>query len=76
MGMGFSSRKSPKMPGAHKIGAAISGPRITGRNFMDTTLSLNIFSEQLVRQRLPSKRLTNSDRLSWKTQGFLAKSPH
>ena len=25
---GFSSRKSQKMPGAHKIGAAISGPRI------------------------------------------------
>ena len=29
------------MPGAHKIGAAISGPRITGGNFMDTTLFLN-----------------------------------
>ena len=28
------------MPGAHKIGAAISGPRITGGNFMDTTLFL------------------------------------
>ena len=26
------------MPGAHKIGAAISGPRIVGGNFMDTTL--------------------------------------
>ena len=26
------------MPGAHKIGAAISGPRITGGNFMDTIL--------------------------------------
>ena len=37
---GFSSRKNPKMPGAHKIGAAISGPRITGGNFMDTTLFL------------------------------------
>ena len=35
---GFSSRKSPKMPGAHKIGAAISGPRIAGGNFMDITL--------------------------------------
>ena len=28
------------MPGAHKIGAAISGPRITGGNLMDTTLVL------------------------------------
>ena len=26
-----------KMPGAHKIGAAISGPRIAGRNFMGIT---------------------------------------
>ena len=38
---GFSSRKNPKMPGAHKIGAAISGPRITDGNFMDATLFLN-----------------------------------
>ena len=37
---GFSSRKKQKMPGAHKIGAAISGPRITGGNFMDITLFL------------------------------------
>ena len=28
------------MPGAHKIGAAISGPRIAGGNFMDTTIFL------------------------------------
>ena len=28
------------MPGAHKIGAAISGPRIAGGNFMDITLFL------------------------------------
>ena len=28
------------MPGAHKIGAAISGPRIVGGNFMDITLFL------------------------------------
>ena len=38
---GFSSRKNQKMPGAHKIGAAISGPRITGGNFVDITLFLN-----------------------------------
>ena len=37
---GFSSRKNQKMPGAHKIGAAISGPRIAGANFMDITLFL------------------------------------
>ena len=30
------------MPGAHKTGAAISGPRIAGGNFMDITLFLNI----------------------------------
>ena len=28
------------MPGAHKIGAAISGPRIAGGNFMGTPLFL------------------------------------
>ena len=30
------------MPGAHKIGAAISGPRIAGGNFMDITLFLTL----------------------------------
>ena len=42
MGMGgFSSRKNQKMPGAHKIGAAISGPRIAGgKNFADTRIFL------------------------------------
>ena len=40
MGMGVFQQKEPKMPGAHKIGAAISGPRIAGGNFMDTTLFL------------------------------------
>ena len=34
------------MPGGHKIGAAISGPRITGGNFMDTTIFLS-FREKL-----------------------------
>ena len=33
MGMGFSCRKNTIFPGAHKIGAAISGPRIAGRSF-------------------------------------------
>ena len=33
------------MPGAHKIGAAISGPRIAGGNFMDITLFLSNTSE-------------------------------
>ena len=31
------------MPGAHKIGAAISGPRIADGNFMDITLFLRIW---------------------------------
>ena len=29
--IGFPCRKNPFLPGAHKIGAAISGPRITGK---------------------------------------------
>ena len=41
MGMGVFLQKDRKMPGAHKIGAAISGPRIAGGNFMDTTLFLS-----------------------------------
>ena len=35
---GFSSRKNQKMPGAHKIGTAISGPRITGGKITDMRL--------------------------------------
>ena len=45
---GFSSRKNQKMPGAHKIGAAISGPRITGGNFMDTRIFLKLTSAENV----------------------------
>ena len=44
------------MPGAHKIGAAISGPRITGGNFMDTTLFLRLG----VLPGVPSHRVLNS----------------
>ena len=33
---GFSCRKSHKIPGAHKIGAAMSGPRIAGEKFLRT----------------------------------------
>ena len=33
MDMGFSCRKNAFLPGVHKIGAAISGPRIAGRKF-------------------------------------------
>ena len=42
-GMGVFQQKEPKIPGAHKIGAAISGPRIAGGNncghwdFLDPT---------------------------------------
>ena len=35
MGMGVFQQKNQKMPGAHKIDAAVSGPRIAGRNFTD-----------------------------------------
>ena len=38
MGMGVSSRKNQEMPGAHKIGAAVSGPRIAGEHFTDMRL--------------------------------------
>ena len=38
----ISSRKNQKMPGAHKIGAAISGPRIAGGNFMDIRPFLSV----------------------------------
>ena len=34
MGMEVSYRKNQKVPGAHRIGAAISGPRIEGEQFM------------------------------------------
>ena len=33
MGMGCSCRKNASFPGAHKFGAAISGPRIAGETF-------------------------------------------
>ena len=33
MDMGLSCRKNALFPGAHKIGAAISGPRIAGKQF-------------------------------------------
>ena len=44
MGMEVFLQKEPKMPGAHKIGAAISGPRITGGDFMDITFFFSDFS--------------------------------
>ena len=44
---GLSSRKNQKMPGAHKIGAAVSGPRIAGGNFMDITLFPNQVEKNL-----------------------------
>ena len=40
MGMGFCQQKEPKMPGAHKIGAAISGHRIAGRKIMGARIFL------------------------------------
>ena len=40
MDMGFPCRKNAIFPRAHKIGAAISGPRIADKNFMDTRIFL------------------------------------
>ena len=37
----FSCRKNAIFPGARKIGASISGPRIADKNFTDTRISLN-----------------------------------
>ena len=48
MGMGFPCRKNHKMPGAHKIGAAISGPELraeilwTARFFGERKKPINI----------------------------------
>ena len=39
-GHGFSCRKNAFFPGVHKIGAAISGPRIADTNFTDTRIFL------------------------------------
>ena len=36
----FSCRKNAEILGVHKIGAAISGPRIADKNFMDTRIFL------------------------------------
>ena len=40
MGMGVFRQKEQKIPGAHKIGTAISGPRIVGGKLQDITLFL------------------------------------
>ena len=40
-GHGFSCRKNAFFPGVHKIGAAISGPRIADKNFTDTGIFLS-----------------------------------
>ena len=40
MDMGFACRKNAIFPRAHKIGAAISGPRIADKFFMDTRIFL------------------------------------
>ena len=34
----FSSRRKQKIPGAHKIGAAVSGPRVAGGKITDLSL--------------------------------------
>ena len=48
MDMGFSCRKNAFLPGVHKIGAAISGPKITGKFFYGR----EDFSDQACDQKL------------------------
>ena len=70
---GFCSRKNQKIPGAHEIGTAISGPRIAGGKIADLPVLpfLDFFSD------LPRKNLKfTKDFLSlpnpqkpWKNQG-------
>ena len=40
MDTGFPAKKNAFFLGVHKIGAAISGPRIADMNFMDTRIFL------------------------------------
>ena len=40
----FSCRRNTEILGAHKIGAAISGPRIADKNFTDTSIFQTIFA--------------------------------
>ena len=46
MDMEVFLQKERIFPGAHKIGAAISGPRIADTNFTDTGISLIIVGEK------------------------------
>ena len=50
---GFSSRKNQRIPGAHKTGAAISGPRITGGKLTDTRIFLNYLGKSRGSRRTP-----------------------
>ena len=57
----FSCRKNAFFPGVHKIGAAISGPRIADTNFMDTRIFLigvflRIDSCESIRANRPDSR--------------------
>ena len=46
MDMVFSCRTDAFFPGVHKIGAAISGPRIADTNFTDTRIFLRLLGTQ------------------------------
>ena len=60
------------MPGAHKIGAPSSGPRIAGGNYMDTTLILMITDYRL---EVTSHRLKQTQISGLQNQGVVSK-PH
>ena len=42
----FSCRMDAFFPGVHKIGAAISGPRIADTNFTDTRIFLKLLGSK------------------------------
>ena len=46
MNMELLQQQEPKIPGAHKIGAAISGPRIAGGKITDVRLFLRAACQQ------------------------------
>ena len=49
MDMGFFLQKERIFPGVHKIGAAISGPKLAGKNFTDTRIFLIVEYHKMCR---------------------------
>ena len=72
MDMGGFQQKEPKMPGAHKIGTAISGPRIAGGKIMDMR-HLNFFGESKLQSRF-SPDLFDFQIFSWKGRSIATRT--